>query len=144
MSRSGYSDEWDEEDQWACIRWRGAVTSAIRGRRGQAFLSEMISAMEALPEHRLIADQLEADGAVCAIGAVGKSRAIAMSGIDPEDRDRVASIFNIAPSLSAEIVYMNDEAGWHNETPETRFQRMHKWARAQIRRPAPLGADPVT
>lgn len=32
MSRCGYSDDYD---QWALIRWRGAVESAIRGKRGQ-------------------------------------------------------------------------------------------------------------
>jgi hypothetical protein len=34
MSRSGYSDDIDSaDDQWALIRWRGAVKSAIRGAR---------------------------------------------------------------------------------------------------------------
>jgi hypothetical protein len=37
MSRSGYSDDLEN---WSLIRWRGAVASAIRGRRGQAFLRE--------------------------------------------------------------------------------------------------------
>lgn len=46
MSRSGYSDD---IDQWDLICWRGAVASAIRGKRGQAFLLEMWKAMTALP-----------------------------------------------------------------------------------------------
>jgi hypothetical protein len=36
MSRSGYSDAWDD-DTWAIIRWRGAVKQAMNGARGQAF-----------------------------------------------------------------------------------------------------------
>ena len=69
MSRSGYSDECDG---WDLIRWRGAVASAIRGQRGQAFLREMLSALDAMPEKRLISEELERDGEVCAMGAVGQ------------------------------------------------------------------------
>jgi len=124
MSRSGYIDDCE---QWDLIRWRGAVASAIRGKRGQAFLLEMYRAMEALPEHKLIAAELEKDGAVCAIGAVGKARGIDMSKIDPEDRDTVAGTFGIPPTLAAEIVYMNDEYFFSQETPEARYQQMRKW-----------------
>ena len=38
MSRSGYSDDLDN---WDLIRWRGQVSSAIRGKRGQGFLREL-------------------------------------------------------------------------------------------------------
>lgn len=130
MSRSGYVDDFD--DAWELIRWRGAVASAIAGKRGQDFLYEMLHAMAALPERKLIADELECeDGAVCAIGAVGKARGINMKGIDPEDRDRVAALFGIAPALAAEIVFMNDE--WsHGETPEARFERMRSWVEQNL------------
>jgi hypothetical protein len=60
MSRSGYCEDMD--DQWAHIRWRGAVTSAIRGRRGQAFLREMLAALDAMPEKRLVAGALVFEG----------------------------------------------------------------------------------
>ena len=60
MSRSGYVD--DMCDQWAMIRYRGAVRSAIRGRRGQAFLREMLAALDAMPEKRLTAGALVFDG----------------------------------------------------------------------------------
>lgn len=60
MSRSGYVD--DMGDQWAMIRYRGAVSSAIRGRRGQAFLREMLAALDAMPEKRLISGALVFDG----------------------------------------------------------------------------------
>lgn len=60
MSRSGYVD--DMCDQWALIRYRGAVSSAIRGKRGQAFLREMLAALDAMPEKRLISGVLVFDG----------------------------------------------------------------------------------
>jgi len=130
MSRSGYSEDWD--DQWATIRYRGAVESSIRGRRGQAFLKEMLAALDALPEKRLIADELQHGEAVCAIGAVGKARGVSMEKLDPEDAERVAVKFNIATALAREIVYMNDE-GSYGETPEQRFQRMRMWIANQIK-----------
>lgn len=52
MSRSGYADWCD--DNWAMIRWRGAVASAVRGKRGQAFLRELATTLDAMPEKRLI------------------------------------------------------------------------------------------
>jgi hypothetical protein len=45
MSRSGYSDDLDP---LALGRWRGRVASAMRGKRGQAFLREMLAAMDAM------------------------------------------------------------------------------------------------
>jgi hypothetical protein len=134
MSRSGYEDECDYG--WQTIMWRGAVASAVRGRRGQAFLKEMLAALDALPEKKLISCNLETDeGTVCAIGAVGKARGIAMWAIDPEDRENVADVFGIAEALAAEIVYENDEATayWREETPEARFDRMRRWVVTQIK-----------
>lgn len=125
MSRSGYSDDCD--DQWALIRWRGAVNSAIRGKRGQSFLREMLTSMDALPEPKLVAMELEEGGQVCAIGSVGRARKIDMSKIDPEDYSRVARAFGISEALAQEIVWMNDESGPWQETPENRFLRMRRW-----------------
>lgn len=132
MSRSGYSEDcWGNE----LNVWRGAVASAIRGKRGQAFLYEMLHAMAALPVRKLISYDLENDGAFCAIGAVGNARGIDMKGIDVEDRDKIAEMFGIAPALVAEIVYMNDEAVWDKETPEQRFERMRRWVEKQLFEP---------
>ena len=131
MSRSGYSD--DEIDQWDHIRWRGAVKSAIRGARGQAFLREMLEVLEAMPEKRLIAGELqEADGEVCALGAVAIKRALNVALIDPEDYDQVAQAFGISQAMAREIMFENDYGGWHHDNPETRWQRMHDWVKSQI------------
>lgn len=130
MSRSGYMDDCE---QWDLICWRGQVASAIRGKRGQSFLLEMWKSMQALPEPKLVASALEADGAVCAIGSVGKARGIDMSKIDPEDYEAVASTFGIPHQLAQEIMYMNDEAEWRTETPEARFARMKKWVENNLK-----------
>ena len=132
MSRSGYSDDCD--DQWALIRWRGAVRSAIRGRRGQAFLREAIDALDALPQKELISRDLQnADGAVCFLGAVGAARGMDMSNLDPEDWEGVACAFGISEAMAREIVYVNDEAYWRSEGMEERFKRMRAWAEKNLR-----------
>lgn len=147
MSRSGCSEDMD--DQWQFIRWRGAVASAIRGKRGQAFLREMLSALDAMPEKKLIARELETEGGVCAIGSVGRARGLDMSEIDPEDYSTVAFKFGIAEPMAQEIVFMNDEATWWETddagkavregdsfkriTPEGRWRAMRAWVANQIK-----------
>jgi hypothetical protein len=130
MSRSGCSDDFDGE-YWAHIRWRGQVASAIRGKRGQAFLKELVQALDALPDKKLIAHDLERDGNVCAIGSVGKARNVDMSGLDPEDPDGIANVFGIASQLVREIEYMNDECVW-SDNPAERWSVMRKWAADRI------------
>lgn len=134
MSRSGYSEDydWGDNPEWAMIRWRGAVKAALCGARGQAFLAELIAALEAMPEKRLISHELEAKGEVCAIGSVGKRRGLDMSALDAEDWDSVAGAFGIASAMVREIVYENDEGVW-KETPEQRHARMLKWAKAHLK-----------
>lgn len=130
MSRSGYSDD---IDQWALIKWRGQVASAIRGKRGQKLLREMLAALEAMPEKRLVKGDLETpEGDVCALGALGKVRGIDMAQVDPEDPPQVAAAFDIAEQLAQEIAYENDEY-YSNETPEQTYERMKRWVSAQIR-----------
>lgn len=139
MSRSNYSEDYDF-DNWQMIRWRGAVESAMNGKRGQAFLKEMLRAIDALPEPKLIADRLEAEGAVCAIGAVGKQRGIDMSKLNPDDPEGIAAAFGISDAQAREIVYVNDE--WdHRERPEVRYCRMRNWIKAWIRGKASFVAD---
>ncbi len=129
MSRAGYSED---VDQWALIRWRGQVASAIKGKRGQAFLHELIEALDAMPEKRLIAHELESGGNVCAIGSVGVRRGVDMSVLDPDDPDTIAGAFGIAQQLVREVEYMNDEALW-DPTPEIRWKYMRDWAERNLR-----------
>lgn len=133
MSRSGYSDDLDPRD---LALYRGAVASALRGKRGQLLLREMRDALEQLPERRLISGELEAsDGSddVCALGAVGRMRGIEMRGLDPENRYQIAAYFDVAEALAAEVVYENDEGGSPLETPEERWIRVHAWVMENLR-----------
>lgn len=129
MSRSGYCDDL-ESDQFAM--WRGQVASAIRGKRGQKFLLDLLSALDTMPAKELIANELEYDGEVCAIGALGRARGIDMSKIDPGDSDQVAEVFDIAHQLAQEVVYVNDEWLGNNATPSQRWASVRKWVVAQI------------
>lgn len=155
MSRSGYCDDIDDPLQLG--RWRAQVASAIRGKRGQAFLRELAAAMDAMPEKVLIADALiDEDGDCCTIGVVCKARGIEASKIDYEEPEEVGAAVGIARQMAAEIEYLNDEVGdrfeqvavpkpadkpWHPgwewrrvaETPEERWVRMRKWVESQIR-----------
>lgn len=107
MNRSGYSDDCD---QWDLIRWRGAVKSAVRGKRGQQALREIAAALDALPTRELAAESLvTAEGEYCTLGALGRARGLDMSPIDPEDREAVAQAFGIAEALAAEVMFLNDE-----------------------------------
>ena len=130
MTRSGYSD--DLGSNWALIIWRGAVASALNGKRGQAFLKEMLAAFDALETKRLVANELQQEGEVCALGAVGLKRGLDMERLDPEDYDTVAGTFAIAGAMAREIMYENDEGAAYNETPEQRYMRMRRWVEIHI------------
>ena len=108
MSRSGYTDDCD--DGWELIRWRGAVQSALKGARGQAFLRELAAAMDVMPEKVLVEGELQADGAFCALGVVGRARGLDLSKIDTEDWQQLSSTFGIAESMAREVMYENDES----------------------------------
>jgi hypothetical protein len=125
MSRSHYIDD---GDGWQTIMWRGAVKKAVRGKRGQAFLQELLAALDAVAGGRLIANDLQdSDGEVCALGAIGKARGVDMTTLDPEAPEAVAQAFGVAPALVREIVYENDEVVHVRETPEQRFLRVRTW-----------------
>lgn len=124
------------DENWQLICWRGAVTSAIRGRRGQTLLKDLLAALDAMPDKRLIAHELQdADGEVCALGALAKARQLDVSKLDPDEPDDVADAFGIAPALAREIVYVNDEYLWSNATPENRWTSVRKWVASQIKTP---------
>lgn len=146
MSRSGYSEDCE---QWSLIRWRGAVNSALRGRRGQAFLQEMREALDALPEKKLCAHDLQReDGMCCAIGAVGKTRGIDLTNVDAEwatDSGKLTELFDIADAMVREIEFINDDDGpwwtqkkgesiddYYARMDEERWRRVSKWVDEQI------------
>lgn len=128
MSRSGYHDDLEP---LSLGRWRAQVASAIRGKRGQKLLTDLLQALDAMEVKELISNELEsADGQVCALGCVGKMRGLDMKNIDPNDSDTVAEIFDIAHQLAREIVYINDEG--YFATPAHRWQYVRNWVAEQI------------
>lgn len=127
MSRSGYSDDCENIQLW-----RRSVENAIYGRRGQAFLRELIISLDAMPQKRLIAHELAKDGEVCAIGSVGLARGIVMDRLDPEEPEAVGKVFGIPTILAQEIVYENDEREYR-ETPEERWVRIRSWATEHLK-----------
>jgi predicted outer membrane lipoprotein len=76
-------------------------------------LCEMLQALGALPELSLAADSLvTADGEYCALGALGRARAMDLESIDPDDRESVAKAFGVAEALVAEIMDLNDRGSF--------------------------------
>jgi hypothetical protein len=129
--RCGYTDD---GEQWDLIKWRGQVASAIRGKRGQAFLRELLDALDAMPEKRLIAEALRADGEVCALGSIGAKRGVDLESLDPEDYDKLANVFGIAHQLVQEIEWINDEASYYvAKTPEDRWAYVRAWVVKNIK-----------
>ncbi len=137
MSRHGYVEECD--DYWQSIRWSGAIKRALRGRRGQAFLRDLVVALDALPAPRLIGEELENEnGEFCALGAVGRVRGLDMSKLDTEDHHALSAAFGIPRTLAAEVMYENDEGAG---TPERRFAHVRRWALRNLR-PETLIGEP--
>lgn len=135
MSRSGYSDDCGG---WSLICWRGAVNSALKGKRGQAALREIRDALDAMPVKELAADSLvSADGQFCTLGALGAARGMPLDTLVPDDPEGVAEKFDIATAMVREIVYENDECGpWlpypEKESPAARWKRMREWVDQHI------------
>lgn len=132
MGRSGYTDDCEGAD---LAMWRGTIASATRGKRGQQFFRDLVAALDAMPVKRLIANDLEEEGEVCALGCLAKAKGAALEPDDTEDYDKLGATFNIAPQLAQETMWWNDEAGpvHRAETPEQRWERVRAWAARNIR-----------
>ena len=137
MSRSGYSEDYDEEFNNASFLWMQGVKNAIKGKRGQQFLRELLVALDAMPEKKLIRGDLEVDGSVCALGSVGKARGLNMQDIDTTDHRALGKMFGIARSMAQEIMFQNDDDFRYmcDETPEQRWARVRQWAVDQLVKP---------
>lgn len=155
MSRSGYTDDCGDDDPLVLGRWRTAVNSAIRGKRGQSFLKDLAAALDAMPDKRLAADVWDVPehgmpfsprgGDVCALGVIARARGIDTSRHDPEDdavAEAVADQLGIATALCREIIWVNDEAiAWPERTMTQgrRWQVVRKWVESQIAKTATQG-----
>jgi len=132
MSRSGYTDD-EGDDPLQYGRWRGRIKSAIRGARGQQFLRDALAALDAMPEKRLIVEELlDDEKEVCTLGAVLIAKGADPSQFDPHDHDGLGKALNIAPCLVQEIEFENDDE-WAPTTPEQRWQRMRRYIEKLIK-----------
>lgn len=133
MSRSGYTDDCEHVELW-----RANVRRSLGGRRGQAFLCDMATALDAMPVKRLVTgDIVNEDGECCAIGSVALARKMDVATIDESDPDEVAAAFGVARAMVQEIAYENDErelGGYQPETPEQRWTRMRKWVDEKLQK----------
>lgn len=141
MSRVTADNDYDPRE---ANLWHGRLLSAIRGARGQAFLRELLEALDAMPEKRLIANSMQAEnGEVCALGVIGAKRGIDLHKIDEsnegEDYDavKIGKQFNIAEALALEIMWFNDDGIYifhpRKETPEHRWGRMRAWVLSHLK-----------
>jgi hypothetical protein len=130
MSRSGYIDDFD--DNWALVKWRGAVASAINGFRGQAALITLRDALDSMPSKRLIKGELiTKDGDVCAMGRLAQVSERNVTDVDPYNSEQVAKRLGLAEAMVREIAFVNDDNPL--ETPENRWTRMRRWVESNIR-----------
>lgn len=131
MGRHGYNEDcYDDDLQLG--RWRGIIASATRGKRGQRFFLELIEAFDAMPVKELVKGDLETEeGAVCALGALGKHKGVNVKAIDTEDWATLGKVLDVAGPLTQEVMYENDEMG-RSATPADRWRYMRAWAVAQL------------
>jgi hypothetical protein len=137
MSRYSDCDDYDWEP-WMEGQAAGALQSAIRGRRGQRLLRDLIAGLDALPVPELAAGALEdpETGCVCALGAVRLQRgpeAVPLR-FDPTDEDvdwrELAKPFNISETLANAVVSQNEYASERNDeqSRRRRWLSVRAWA----------------
>lgn len=161
MSRSGYTDDYDDAD-YPLALYRGTVASATRGKRGQRFYKELLAALDAMPVKELHAGVFDDpnEGKVCALGALARAKGIDATKFDPEDdyaAHVLAAKLDVADCLTRETIYINDEGfrrhyirldhhreheqNWACllERPDERWRRVRDWVSKQIREGGPHG-----
>jgi hypothetical protein len=147
MSRINYCEDEDFNNQ--SLLWEANQERAIRGRKGQAALRELEQALLALPEKKLIVDELEnAQGEVCAIGALAKFKGrenprvnwgdtpvdepLADGVILPDEVQEVtldlAESLGVPRLVALAVIYENDERAYALD-PTLRYGRLLRWTR---------------
>lgn len=141
MSRSNYSD--DDDDSWDIIRWRGAVNSAIYGKRGQKFLRHLAGLLDAMPEKVLCSNEfIDEHGRVCALGLplreIGITDRALLAGVLNDcyegDTGFLQGKLNIADALIREIMWVNDQYYYSGARPNEvrRWQVVRSWVERNL------------
>src|SRR3989304_4835017 len=103
MSRF-YDDDYDENFPNQAALYEANTERALAGKRGQAFLREMESALIALPRKELIEGRVCHLGQVCAMGALALKRRM-----------------DTGEKFEAAIKWLEDEAPGEGDASETAF-----------------------
>ena len=166
MGRSGYSDcdDYDTEDQYLINLHAGALASALRGRRGQAFLQRLAAALDSMPAKSLCkiqsGDEVDGvrdpvtrvwtyppgtdrlglpDGQVCVLGSLAKAEGMDPVAIDATEHKTLAKLFNVSEILVRELEWENDQrysVGPDGETEgEARWRHLREWVVAHTVKP---------
>ena len=133
--RINYSEDEDSPGQFGL--WQANCRRSIKGKAGQAALRELEQALLTQPEKRLISDESQnAEGEVCAIGALAKYRGIEKTEADPEDMEEVGIELGMPRLVARKVVCLNDVElgiyGLNSVTPEERYERVLAWVRRQL------------
>ena len=99
------------------------LRSQLRSKKGQAFLREILGALDALPEKKLIGDAIAKDGCTCGLGALAVQRRVAAG----EDRDAVL----------AELAAINVDT----TSADFDGEDMHDWAARVMDAPVYLACE---
>ena len=139
--RVSYSD--DEEWPGQFELWQANCRRSRRGRKGQAALRELESALIAMPVQELHAVVLVEDsGEACAIGAMlvgrliskGMSRVQAISEcarLDPGDVEEHGVELGMPRLVAWSVAVKNDEYPAY-ETPTARYTRVLRWVQGEL------------
>jgi hypothetical protein len=142
MTRLHYYDDdyWSDPPQEGLAA--GALCSAIRGKRGQRFIRDLVQALDALPLPELAAGALEDEetGCCCAFGAVRRFRGAHAVPLwfHPMEEDmtpgNLAEPFNVSKTLAWAVVQANEDGmtGNNQSTRRFRWKRVRDWAVRQL------------
>ena len=149
MSRYCSDDDYDYEP-WMEGQAAGAMRSAIRGRRGQRLLRDLIAGLDALPVPELAAGSLEdpETGCVCALGAVRMQRGAEAVPLrfDPNDPDvgwrDLAQPYDISETLAHAVICQNEYGDERNDesSRRRRWRSVRAWAMGHLIKP-PQGGE---
>ena len=141
MSRF-WEDESDDPLDYA--RYEAAKRSTLRGRRGQAFLRELVAALDALPRPELSEGALgdRRTGCVCALGAIALAQGDSFDDLAKDNGnwslDETAERYSISPTLANEIISANDD--WRDgnavNVRRSRWRHVRAWAVHHLIEPA--------
>jgi hypothetical protein len=135
MSRLYYEDDGDYSLEGLQQGW---LRSAIKGKRGQQFLRDLVAALDALPIPELSSGALEDSetGCCCAFGAVRRFRGPdnVQLCFHPEEEDLppsyLAEPFGVSETLAWAVVQANEEMFQGNTEPDRRrrWEVVRSWA----------------